>query len=60
MIFDIYEKKNYEVFIKSDYIFVMSVDFVVYKFINEWLSELILDILVLFEEVVDISLEKCS
>ncbi|CAH8191255.1 MULTISPECIES: 3'(2'),5'-bisphosphate nucleotidase CysQ [Vibrio] len=60
LILDIYEKKNYEAFTKSDHTPVTSADLAAHKFINERLSELTPDIPVLSEEAADISLEKRS
>ncbi|MCC4236735.1 3'(2'),5'-bisphosphate nucleotidase CysQ [Vibrio anguillarum] len=60
LILDIYEKKNYEAFTKSDHTPVTSADLAAHKLICERLSELTPDIPVLSEEAADISLEKRS
>ncbi|MDE1337286.1 3'(2'),5'-bisphosphate nucleotidase CysQ [Vibrio aestuarianus] len=60
LILDIYEKKTYDAFTKSDHTPVTSADLAAHKFINERLSELTPDIPVLSEEAADISLEKRS
>jgi 3'(2'), 5'-bisphosphate nucleotidase len=60
LILDIYEKKEYEEFVKSDETPVTSADLAAHKFIEEKLSELTPDIPVLSEEAADISLEKRS
>ncbi|NIY83362.1 3'(2'),5'-bisphosphate nucleotidase CysQ [Vibrio hepatarius] len=60
LILDIYEKKEYQEFTKSDETPVTSADIAAHKFIVEQLSELTPDIPVLSEEAADISLEKRS
>ncbi|MGY0616844.1 3'(2'),5'-bisphosphate nucleotidase CysQ [Vibrio sp. FJH11] len=58
LILDIYQKKQYEEYTKSDETPVTSADIAAHKFITEHLSELTPDIPVLSEEAADISLEK--
>ncbi|HHX8651205.1 TPA: 3'(2'),5'-bisphosphate nucleotidase CysQ [Vibrio diabolicus] len=58
MILEIYEKKQYEAYIKSDETPVTSADIAAHKLITERLSELTPDIPVLSEEDADISLEQ--
>lgn len=58
LILDIYQKKQYEEYTKSDETPVTSADIAAHKFITERLSELTPDIPVLSEEAADISLEK--
>ena len=58
LILDIYQKKQYEEYTKSDETPVTSADIAAHKFIIEHLSELTPDIPVLSEEAADISLEK--
>lgn len=58
LILDIYEKKEYEEFTKSDLTPVTSADLAAHKFIEEKLSELTPDIPVLSEEAADITLEQ--
>ncbi|EJG1728633.1 3'(2'),5'-bisphosphate nucleotidase CysQ [Vibrio parahaemolyticus] len=58
MILDIYEKKQYEAYTKSDETPVTSADIAAHKLITERLSELTPDIPVLSEEAADISLEQ--
>ncbi len=58
LILDIYQKKQYQEFTKSDDTPVTSADIAAHKLITEWLSELTPDIPVLSEEAADISLEK--
>jgi 3'(2'), 5'-bisphosphate nucleotidase len=60
LILDIYEKKEYEEYTKSDETPVTSADIAAHKFIVEKLSELTPDIPVLSEEDADISLDKRS
>ncbi len=60
LILDIYQKKQYEEFIKDDDTPVTSADLAAHKFIVEKLSELTPDIPVLSEEAADISLEQRS
>ncbi|ELH3114061.1 3'(2'),5'-bisphosphate nucleotidase CysQ [Vibrio parahaemolyticus] len=60
MILDIYEKKQYEAYTKSDETPVTSADIAAHKLITERLSELTPDIPVLSEEAADISLEQRS
>ncbi|MBA5762857.1 3'(2'),5'-bisphosphate nucleotidase CysQ [Vibrio sp. 404] len=60
LILDIYQKKQYEEFIKADETPVTSADLAAHKFIVEKLSELTPDIPVLSEEAADISLEQRS
>ncbi len=60
LILDIYEKKEYQAFTKSDETPVTSADIAAHKFIVEQLAELTPDIPVLSEEDADISLEKRS
>lgn len=60
LILDIYEKKEYEEFTKSDETPVTSADIAAHKLITEKLSELTPDIPVLSEEAADISLDKRS
>ncbi|WP_182036824.1 3'(2'),5'-bisphosphate nucleotidase CysQ [Vibrio diabolicus] len=57
MILEIYEKKQYEAYTKSDETPVTSADIAAHKLITERLSELTPDIPVLSEEDADISLE---
>ncbi|NOH80861.1 3'(2'),5'-bisphosphate nucleotidase CysQ [Vibrio sp. RE86] len=57
---DIYEKKEYEAFTKSDETPVTSADIAAHKLIVEKLTDLTPDIPVLSEEAADISLEKRS
>lgn len=56
LILDIYEKKEYQEFTKSDETPVTSADIAAHKLIVERLSELTPDIPVLSEEAADISL----
>ena len=56
LILDIYEKKQYEAYTKSDETPVTSADIAAHKLITERLSELTPDIPVLSEEAADISL----
>ncbi|CAE6882577.1 COG1218 3'-Phosphoadenosine 5'-phosphosulfate (PAPS) 3'-phosphatase [Vibrio sp. B1REV9] len=58
LILDIYEKKQYEAYTKSDETPVTSADIAAHKLITERLSELTPDIPVLSEEAADISLEQ--
>ncbi len=58
LILDIYQKKQYEEYTKSDETPVTSADIAAHKLITERLSELTPDIPVLSEEAADISLEK--
>ncbi|MFH4670485.1 3'(2'),5'-bisphosphate nucleotidase CysQ [Vibrio alginolyticus] len=58
MILEIYEKKQYEAYTKSDETPVTSADIAAHKFITERLSDLTPDIPVLSEEGADISLEQ--
>ncbi|WP_430469068.1 3'(2'),5'-bisphosphate nucleotidase CysQ [Vibrio alginolyticus] len=58
MILEIYEKKQYEAYTKSDETPVTSADIAAHKFITERLSYLTPDIPVLSEEDADISLEQ--
>lgn len=58
LILDIYEKKQYEAYTKSDETPVTSADIAAHKLIVERLSELTPDIPVLSEEAADISLEQ--
>ncbi|EKZ9010204.1 3'(2'),5'-bisphosphate nucleotidase CysQ [Vibrio alginolyticus] len=58
MILEIYEKKQYEAYTKSDETPVTSADLAAHKFITERLSDLTPDIPVLSEEDADISLEQ--
>ncbi|NLS13938.1 3'(2'),5'-bisphosphate nucleotidase CysQ [Vibrio sp. SM6] len=58
LILDIYEKKTYDAFIKSDDTPVTSADIAAHKLIVERLSELTPDIPVLSEEAADISLQQ--
>lgn len=58
MILEIYEKKQYEAYTKSDETPVTSADIAAHKLITERLSELTPDIPVLSEEDADISLEQ--
>ncbi|MDF4738186.1 3'(2'),5'-bisphosphate nucleotidase CysQ [Vibrio parahaemolyticus] len=58
MILDIYEKKQYEAYTKSDETPVTSADIAAHKLITKRLSELRPDIPVLSEEAADISLEQ--
>ncbi|EMK3382693.1 3'(2'),5'-bisphosphate nucleotidase CysQ [Vibrio parahaemolyticus] len=58
VILDIYEKKQYEAYTKSDETPVTSADIAAHKLITERLSELTPDIPVLSEEAADISLEQ--
>jgi 3'(2'), 5'-bisphosphate nucleotidase len=60
LILDIYEKKEYEEFTKSDETPVTSADIAAHKLITEKLSDLTPDIPVLSEEAADISLDKRS
>ncbi|KGY10805.1 3'-5'-bisphosphate nucleotidase [Vibrio tubiashii] len=60
LILDIYEKKEYEEFTKSDETPVTSADIAAHKLVVEKLSELTPDIPVLSEEDADISLDKRS
>lgn len=60
LILDIYEKKEYEEYTKSDETPVTSADIAAHKLIVEKLSELTPEIPVLSEEAADISLEKRS
>lgn len=60
LILDIYEKKEYEEFTKSDETPVTSADIAAHKLIVEKLTELTPDIPVLSEEAADISLDKRS
>ncbi|MFB9136349.1 3'(2'),5'-bisphosphate nucleotidase CysQ [Vibrio sp. AK197] len=58
VILDIYQKKQYQEFIKSDDTPVTSADIAAHKLITEKLSELTPDIPVLSEEAADISLAQ--
>ncbi len=58
LILDIYQKKQYEAYTKSDQTPVTSADIAAHKLITERLSELTPDIPVLSEEAADISLEQ--
>ncbi|SDH77064.1 3'(2'),5'-bisphosphate nucleotidase [Vibrio xiamenensis] len=58
LILDIYQKKQYQEFTKSDDTPVTSADIAAHKLITERLSDLTPDIPVLSEEAADISLEK--
>ncbi|MFH4788933.1 3'(2'),5'-bisphosphate nucleotidase CysQ [Vibrio alginolyticus] len=58
MILEIYEKKQYEAYTKSDETPVTSADIAAHKFTTERLSDLTPDIPVLSEEDADISLEQ--
>ncbi|HBC3972644.1 3'(2'),5'-bisphosphate nucleotidase CysQ [Vibrio sp. 2026] len=58
MILEIYEKKQYEAYTKSDETPVTSADIAAHKFITERLSDLTPDIPLLSEEDADISLEQ--
>ncbi|HHF0556430.1 TPA: 3'(2'),5'-bisphosphate nucleotidase CysQ [Vibrio antiquarius] len=58
VILEIYEKKQYEAYTKSDETPVTSADIAAHKLITERLSELTPDIPVLSEEDADISLEQ--
>ncbi len=60
LILDIYQKKQYEAYIKSDSTPVTSADLAAHKFIVEKLSQLTPDIPVLSEEAADISLDQRS
>ncbi|MGF1839337.1 3'(2'),5'-bisphosphate nucleotidase CysQ [Vibrio atlanticus] len=60
LILEIYEKKDYEEFTKSDDTPVTSADLAAHKLISKKLSELTPDIPVLSEEAADISLEQRS
>ncbi|MEF1254438.1 MULTISPECIES: 3'(2'),5'-bisphosphate nucleotidase CysQ [unclassified Vibrio] len=60
LILDIYEKKEYEEYTKSDETPVTSADIAAHKLIVEKLSDLTPNIPVLSEEAADISLEKRS
>ena len=60
LILDIYQKKQYEEYIKSDSTPVTSADLAAHKFIVEKLSQLTPDIPVLSEEAADISLDQRS
>ncbi|MEZ9269577.1 3'(2'),5'-bisphosphate nucleotidase CysQ, partial [Vibrio splendidus] len=60
LILEIYEKKDYEEFTKSDDTPVTSADLAAHKLILKKLSELTPDIPVLSEEDADISLEQRS
>ncbi|PFG45559.1 3'(2'),5'-bisphosphate nucleotidase [Vibrio sp. ES.051] len=58
LILDIYEKKQYEAYTKSDQTPVTTADIAAHKLITKRLSELTPDIPVLSEEDADISLEQ--
>ncbi|CAE6880150.1 3'(2'),5'-bisphosphate nucleotidase CysQ [Vibrio sp. B1FLJ16] len=58
LILDIYQKKQYEEYTKSDETPVTSADIAAHKLITKRLSELTPDIPVLSEEAADISLEQ--
>lgn len=58
LILDIYEKKQYEAFVKNDQTPVTSADIAAHKLISERLRELTPDIPVLSEEAADISLQQ--
>ena len=58
LILEIYEKKDYEEFTKSDDTPVTSADLAAHKLIEQRLTELTPDIPVLSEEAADISLEQ--
>ncbi|MGF1743866.1 3'(2'),5'-bisphosphate nucleotidase CysQ [Vibrio minamisatsumaniensis] len=58
LILEIYEKKDYEAFTKSDDTPVTTADFAAHKLISKRLSELTPDIPVLSEEAADIGLEQ--
>ncbi|NRB70131.1 MAG: 3'(2'),5'-bisphosphate nucleotidase CysQ [Vibrio sp.] len=60
LILDIYEKKEYQAYTKSDETPVTSADIAAHKLIMEQLAELTPDIPILSEEAADISLEKRS
>lgn len=60
LILEIYEKKDYEEYTKSDDTPVTSADLAAHKLISQRLSELTPDIPVLSEEAAEISLEKRS
>ncbi|QFT08505.1 MULTISPECIES: 3'(2'),5'-bisphosphate nucleotidase CysQ [Vibrio] len=60
LILEIYEKKDYEEYTKSDDTPVTSADLAAHKLISQRLNELTPDIPVLSEEAADISLEKRS
>lgn len=60
LILEIYEKKDYEEYTKSDDTPVTSADLAAHKLISQRLSDLTPDIPVLSEEAADISLEKRS
>lgn len=60
LILDIYQKKQYEEYTKSDETPVTSADIAAHKLITKHLSELTPDIPVLSEEAADISLEQRS
>ena len=60
LILEIYEKKDYEEFTKSDDTPVTSADLAAHKLISKKLTELTPDIPVLSEEAADISLEQRS
>ncbi|NVD05343.1 3'(2'),5'-bisphosphate nucleotidase CysQ [Vibrio sp. JPW-9-11-11] len=60
LILEIYEKKEYQAYTKSDETPVTSADIAAHKLITEKLSELTPDIPVLSEEDADISLEQRS
>lgn len=60
LILDIYQKKQYEEYIKADETPVTSADIAAHKLITKLLSELTPDIPVLSEEAADISLEQRS
>ncbi|KAB0287501.1 3'(2'),5'-bisphosphate nucleotidase CysQ [Vibrio fortis] len=60
LILEIYEKKDYEEYTKSDDTPVTSADLAAHKLISQRLSELTPDIPVLSEEAANISLEKRS
>lgn len=60
LILDIYEKKEYQEFTKSDETPVTSADIAAHKLIVEKLTDLTPDIPVLSEEAADISLDKRS
>lgn len=60
LILDIYEKKEYQAYTKSDETPVTSADIAAHKLIMEKLSDLTPDIPVLSEEAADISLDKRS
>ncbi len=60
LILDIYEKKDYEEYTKSDETPVTSADIAAHKLIHDRLTELTPDIPVLSEEAADISLDQRS